>query len=132
MFGFGKHKKLAKSIDSFMSAWDTVQALDARLAGLGDPPTFRMAYFGILWGVADATAQLQGLDMETTAKGLKHYLSQLSDGERHFALVVAAPRNPELLPWVSLAGSAVHLIAKGQDPMQALLPLAEKYRLGKA
>lgn len=116
MFGFAKHEKLAKAIDAFMDLWLTVQVIDAALAGVRGPPPQRLAYFGILWGVTDSIAQLQGLDMDTTVKGLKKYLAQFSDGSRIFTLVVAAPRNPELLPWINLAGLAARSIAGGSDP----------------
>lgn len=130
MFGFSKHEKLAKSIDSVMNAWAAVQALDAGLSGSAGAPISGAAHAGFLWGVADSLGQARGFDLETTAKGLKHYLSRFSDGDEVFVLAATAPLNTDSAPWVDLAGKAVHAISTGKDPMQVLLPLAEKYRLG--
>lgn len=130
MFGFGKHKKLAKHIESFMRNWALVQALDANLAGVDNPPNSPLADYGILWGATDSLGQAYGFDLDTTAKGLKHYLAQFSDGNEMFSLIIAAPFNPECAAWIELAGNAVHAITTGKDPMKTLLPIAEKYRLG--
>lgn len=129
MFGFSKHEKLAKAIDAFIQSWTMAQVLEAKLAG-EEPPPFRAATYGIIWGVTDALAQSMKLDMGTTAKGLKLHLANLADAESSFKLIVASPREEALLPWVLLAGRAVTEIARGGDSAQTLLPLATKYRIG--
>ena len=129
---FGKHLKLAKMIDVFAETWGAAQALDAMLADSGIPE-IRSPYYAIMYGATDSLAQSIGADVDTTKRALLLHLKQYSNGAEVFNRIADTINDQILRPWIIEAGRAVHALrVHVKDPAQALLPLAERYRLAAA
>lgn len=130
---FGKERKVERLIQTFMTNWAEIQALDANLAGEREPPPIRPAYFAILYGAADSCAQSIGANTTVLVNAIGRFCSRFEDGKEMSEKILAASRSPELYPWALKAGQAVHLMrTKATNAAQALLPLAEEYRLAVA
>lgn len=126
---FSKHKKLAKMIDGFVKCWSSAQAMDCFLAK-EDKPKIDRIYYAILYGGIDSLAQSIGVNADTTIRGLKYYLKDFSNSDEVFQKISETIHDPSLRKWIIDAGEAVRLIDnKTKAPTEALLPLAEKYRL---
>ena len=129
---FGKHRKLAKMIDVFAETWGAAQALDAMLAE-SEIPKVWAPYYAIMYGATDSLAQSIGADVDTTKRALLLHLKQYSNGAEVFDRIADTINDPMLRPWIIEAGGAVHAMrTRVKDPTQALLPLAERYRLAAA
>lgn len=117
-------------IENFSEVWSAARAMDAVLAGVANTPPIDDKYFAILYGAIDSLGQSIGADSQTSMKALLHYFKRYSDGAEIAHKVLSSPRDQALVPWVVEAGRAVHAMRVGyKDPMQALLPLAERYRI---
>ena len=116
-------------IDTFAETWSSAQAMDAMLSG-ANPPKVWAPYYAILYGAADSLAQSIGADIGTTKRALLLHLKQYSNAAEVFDRIADSIHDPMLRPWIIQAGEAVHAMRTGaKDPAQALLPLAERYRL---
>ena len=119
-------------IDVFAETWGAAQALDAMLAE-SEIPKVWAPYYAIMYGATDSLAQSIGADVDTTKRALLLHLKQYSNGAEVFDRIADTINDPMLRPWIIEAGGAVHAMrTRVKDPTQALLPLAERYRLAAA
>ena len=115
-----------------MEVWDAAKTMDAMLAKSKEPKIDTPEYFAILYGAIDCCGQAVGADEETTMLTVSVFFNHNDKigGIEYFKKIFDTARKPELLNWIIESGQAVKdLIKDSKDPGQALIPLAEKYRI---
>ena len=128
MFGFAKHEKLAKTIDTFMSALANAQGLEASLAGAALPEIDRIVILGLLWEVAQRCGAMHGYNANVVMKALKMRCDNNWGGAADFEWLVANQSAHEIAPWAGLLDTAIREIAAGKDSFGALKPVVRNLR----
>ena len=126
------NKKLYNLIKTFMESWASAIAMDLILARSEEPKIDTPEYYAILYGAIDCCGQAVGADEETTmltASVFFHYEDNIG-GIEYFRKIFDTQNKPELRKWIVESRQAVKgLIDGSKDVVQALIPLAEKYRI---
>ena len=126
------NKKLYNLIEEFMESWPSAIAMDLMLARSEEPKIDTPEFYAILYGAIDCCGQVVGADEDTTmvtASVFFHHGDEIG-GIEYCRKIFDTQKKPELRKWIVESGQAVKdLIDGSKDVGQALIPLAEKYRI---
>jgi hypothetical protein len=131
MFAFGRQARVVKQLpgiirgamDHFDKCLATVAALKRK--SVPDPGD---RYLVILLGFADAAGQIGEVDMETTRRALKEYLSsEAPDANEIFTRMMQLSNDRRYFEWQMLAGRVLTETLQSGDKDGPMIRLATTY-----
>lgn len=128
MGSFSPQLRIAEQTSRFMVSFAKAQCLEAVLSGVGTPSNERDSTLGLLWGVALAHAEAEGLPEHVAFEAVSTILGSTAGAHDAVCWLHEHRDSESVQSWAELGAMAVYQSRRANDSMPALLDLAHQYR----